>query len=108
MIVEYLIQTPNALASFAEEHGLTLGVYERLPKDMGDRWTEAMRYYSCFQCADIKEGNMPRPTCGNGATPTKAVRNYLKKISGAHLVVDAGTSRRRDIQVPDLQPPFIG
>ena len=91
------------LEAFAEVYELTMVIDERVPKDMGDRWTEDSRYYAEFEGRDIKDGAVLCSAFGDGRTPGEAMANYYaKEISGALLVLNAFGPNRREIQAPIL------
>lgn len=88
------------LGAFAEVYELTMVIEERVPKDMGVRWTEDSRYYAKFEGRDIKDGAVLCSAFGDGRTPGEAMANYAKEISGALLVLNAFGPNRREIQAP--------
>lgn len=91
-----------SLEAFAEVYELTMVIEERVPKDMGDRWSESSRYYAKFEDCEVKHGCGLRSEYGNGRTPGEAMANYAQGISGALLVLNAFGPNRREIQVPIL------
>lgn len=90
------------LEAFAEERDLTMVIEERVPDDMGARWSEDSRYYAQFEDCEIKDGRILRSEYGNGRTPWEAMANYAQEISGALLVLNAFGPNRREIQAPIL------
>lgn len=90
------------LEAFAEVYELTMVIEERVPKDMGVRWTEDSRYYAKFEGCDIKDGDVLCSAFGDGRTPGEAMANYAKEISGVLLVLNAFGPNRREIQAPIL------
>jgi len=91
-----------SLEAFAKEHDLTMVIGERVPKDMGARWTEDSRYYAQFEDCEVKKGVCLLSEYGNGGTPEEAMANYAQEISGALLVLNAFGPNRREIQAPIL------
>jgi len=88
------------LEAFAEVYELTMVIDERVPKDMGDRWTEDSRYYAEFEDCEVKQGVGLRSEYGNGRTPEDAMADYARNISGKLLVLNAFGPNRREIQAP--------
>ena len=90
------------LTAFADANNLIMEIHERVPSDMGARWTENDHYYAKFKACDIKVGACLASEYGNGATPDDAMWDYAQRISGKILVVDAYLNSRREIKVPLL------
>lgn len=90
------------LEAFAEVYELTMVIEERVPEDMGVRWTEYSRYCAQFEDCEVKQGSCLRSEYGTGKTPWEAMANYAQEISGALLVLNAFGPNRREIQAPIL------
>jgi hypothetical protein len=65
------------------------------------------RYFARFDDTDVKEDGCLIGITGDGDTPELAVEDYIPKISGKLLVLDAFGSGRREIQVPILDSSKI-
>jgi hypothetical protein len=64
--------------------------YPTLEIKMRMNWKEKeSRFYASFDYVEIKEGNILKSECGNGATPEEAMRDYYNQIHGKKLVYRA-------------------
>ena len=59
------------------------------------------RFSADFESAEIKGNSVLIGEYGNGNTPNEAINNYLDKIKGKTIVLQAGTDYRREFLVPD-------
>lgn len=86
------------LQDFADQHGLTMRVteYASPPREY--------RYCARFVGADIGDGGVLIGATGNGHTEDEAIANYAKRISFVLLIIDATTSKRREIATPTFLP----
>jgi hypothetical protein len=85
------------IKSFAKAHGLVMEVHKRI-EPVGDLFP----YYAHFKNAEVRDRRLLVGVFGSGRTPQEAISEYAKLISSEKLVIDAGTSARREIQVPCL------
>lgn len=83
---------------FADEHALTMMVYER-----GKGTIAGMRYFAHFKDADVADRGMLVGMFGNGGTPETAIVDYAIKISEETLVIDGNREGERRIKVPRLR-----
>jgi hypothetical protein len=93
-------QPYSALLDFEKENNLSLIVNERsfnYVKELG----EDCRFYAEFEHAEVKDGAILIGRFGDGATVEEALLDYMKKISGQLLIVDAYGPARQEIQVPE-------
>lgn len=85
------------IEQFADQHDLTLQIVER-KLDVGN----PMRYYACFERAEIKESIFLVGCFGNGVTEQQAIDNYAREIEMRTLVINSTGNDRRQIEVPRL------
>lgn len=90
------IPTPT-VEEFARDQGLLMVVRER-PQPVGS----PMRFYACFDRAEVVGDGVLIGTFGNGATAEEAIADYTREIALRTLVVDAYGEKRREINVPRL------
>ncbi len=95
MKIEWYLQKPTELSTFADEHNLVLEIHER--------WANDMRYFAFFRGCEVKSDAILSTKFGNGSTPNKAVRAYAENISGKLLVFNAMSPNRREIVAPALR-----
>jgi len=89
---------PTPLELFADMHGLVMEVRER-----GAGCGHC--YYAQFAHSETKDKKtdvMLAGTHGNGMTVEQAIADYVPRIVGKILVINAHTPSRKEIQVPDL------
>lgn len=82
------------IEDFADQHELTMKVFERHAHSSPDR------FYAHFDRVDVKEGSVLVGRFGDGATEDQAIADYANKISGAFLVYSAYTDARREMRAP--------
>lgn len=94
MKIKYELQPqPKTVDAFAVKHDLTMKVVER--KD-----TSLPRYYAEFEHAEVKIGSCLHGYYGNGWTPEEAISDYVDRIQGHTLVINATSKDRKEIFVP--------
>lgn len=84
------------LKQFAAKNNLRLVVEKRSSEVV----PESMRFMARFDKCDIKCGIFLLSECGNGATEQDAINDYICRISGKTLIVDAMKEGRKKIDVP--------
>ena len=94
-IKEFMLKR-STLEEFAEREGLEMEIHERSHKD------GPSRFYAHFRRAEVIEGGFLAGVYGNGPSQDEAMTEYIDKISGQVLVVNAGCTTRREIVVPIL------
>lgn len=101
MKVEVHYVEKNTLEAFADEHDLTVVVYEREPELLRlPRIGPNARFFAEFQCCEVKEGRVLCSYYGDGPTPEAAMEDYARRISGKLLVMNAYSPTRKEIQAP--------
>lgn len=94
MKIKYVLQpTPKTVDSFAVEHDLTMKVVERERQNLP-------RFYAEFENAEVKIGVCLHGYYGNGQSPEEAISDYIDRIEGHTLVVNAAGKDRKEIYVP--------
>lgn len=89
---------PVTLDHFAKLNDLTMRVVER--EDWQIR-TGNSRYYAEFEGAEVKILNMLCGIYGNGDSFDEAIKDYIERILGDLLVINAADKeKRREIRVP--------
>lgn len=63
------------------------------------------RWCARFDRCEVKNGSLLSSEYGNGVTPEGAIEDYLKKIAGKRIILDAGTTNRREFTVPERLEP---
>jgi hypothetical protein len=58
------------------------------------------RWTATIVSAEIKEGSMLCGTHGNGSYPEEAIEDYVQKIKGKLLILNAYSGSRKEILVP--------
>lgn len=79
------------IEDFADAHDLTMLVNE-VAANSG--W----RYYAKFERAEDKidlSSGLLESSVGHGYTPDEAIRDYSRKISGRHLILNAASRKDR-------------
>lgn len=85
-----------SLEEFADQHGLTMGVYERDEPFLPDA-----RYYANFEHCCLRSDHILIGAYGNGRSIKQAIGNYANLIQGKCLSIYQRTlESRREIQVP--------
>lgn len=82
----------SSLDAFADLIGHEIEM-TRYPGQNG-RWSCSIRY------AEVMERGMLGGLYGNGKTPEKAMADYARQIAGKRIAINAGTSRRKEYDVP--------
>jgi len=99
MKIKYEDIPSMTIEQFADVHNLVMEVHERRRPE-GD----PLRYYASFEHVEIGGDGFLRGEFGNGRTPDEAIANYAAVITLKHIVVEAYTPERREIDVPRLLP----
>jgi hypothetical protein len=91
------------LEQFQFVHRLTLEIQRR---DGDFRGTDS-EYYAHFKngvcgLVEVKGNGVLIGESGNGRTEKQAIRDYVRRIVGETLVIDAMSGNRREIKVPKL------
>jgi len=74
---------------------LNLDLDMKYYNNQGKRWTASISE------AEVKEGGTLASTYGQGTYPEEAISDYISKIAGKRLVINAtGGDRRREFVVP--------
>ncbi len=87
----------ETLGSFADRNNLIMEVHERphVHESNNDKW------YAHFKHCEIQDGGLLIGSYGNGRTPEDAIINYIPKIVGHAIVINAmDKEARREIYVP--------
>lgn len=84
-----------SIVEFAELHDLTMEITE---------WHGRRRPFimAKFQHVEVKDGGCLVSFAGNGNSEAEAIRDYARQISTKHLVVNAMSNSRREIDAPRL------
>jgi len=95
MKIKYVMQPePKTVDAFAVKHDLTMKVVERENNNQP-------RFYAEFEHAEVKLGRCLQGYYGNGGSPAEAISDYIDRIQGHLLVVNAtDADKRREIRVP--------
>ena len=103
MKIERDLYPRMSLEEFANTHGLTLKITERV-MDEWQRRNGIERFTAQFDGVEVGRDGILSGVYGNGNTESEAIADYVRKISRKpRLVVDAMKPTRRDIyRVPDL------
>jgi hypothetical protein len=79
--------------------GLTVEIHRRRhPPDAHSWW------YAYVRHIEIRDGGILRGVYGDGATPNEALESLATRLSGQPLVWAAGTDKRREFTMPQLEP----
>jgi hypothetical protein len=89
-----------SIQDFADAHDLVMQVIER--DDRHFPIGNPSHFLAHFKGVEIGGGGLLRGVYGNGATEEEAIRAYAPEISLKNIVVDAMSSKRREIRVPRL------
>ncbi len=89
------------LEQFADEHELTLQVTERGSETLKLPCVRH-RWHAGFKGVEVKQRSCLMSIYGNGSTKEDAIDDYRQQLSEKSVVVDAYSSKRRDIEVPRL------
>ena len=77
---------------------LNLEIHLTYYPNQRDRWTAS---FGRCEVKDVPDSVFLCAAYGNGETPQLAIRDYIDKIRGKMLVVDAMGDQRRIYTVPD-------
>lgn len=90
------LTAPIGFEEFARINKLKLVVSER-PIGYG-----LPRYHAAFEYVEILDGYVLIGAYGNGETPEKAIKDYMKRIAGCKLIYRAMiVEERKEMQTPN-------
>ena len=89
------VNSPVYICEFAEKHDLTMKVIEYKDGRLN-------RFQVSFKHSEIKEGAILKREYASAPKEDGAIMEYADKISNKHLVINAGSSCRKDIHTPTL------
>ncbi|TSC88875.1 MAG: hypothetical protein G01um10143_772 [Parcubacteria group bacterium Gr01-1014_3] len=73
---------------------------ELIDADLVVTKTDENGYYAKFEHGELTDGSILMSECGRGRSPNGAIREYIQKIRGQRLVIDAYKETRREFVIP--------